>query len=162
MTQFQSASLTQYLDQLAAHTAVPGGGSAAALTGASGAALISMVAAYSLNKGRSKMVEQRIRNLRSKAERIRRKLTALVDLDAEAYLAVVSTRKAGGPAHKRALKKAQAVPQEICKLSREAVDLLPYLAENGNPYLLSDVEVAAELLSAAFQSAEVLIEANHG
>lgn len=161
MTQFQSASLTRYLEQLAAHTAVPGGGSAAALTGASGAALISMVAAYSLNKGRSKTVEQRIRNLQKKADRIRGRLTALIDLDAEVYQSVVKTRKAGGAAYQRALKKARGVPQEICRLSREAVDLLPYLVENGNTHLISDVGVAAELLAAAFNSAGILIEANN-
>jgi len=38
----------------------------------------------------------------------------------------------------------------------QALDLTPFLVAKGNPYLLSDVEVAVELLEAGFMSSIVM------
>lgn len=157
---FKNYTLEEYLEVLAQKTPVPGGGSAAALTAATAAALLSMVTNYSLGKGSPKPIEQKLRNTLRESERLRKRFCALVDLDAQAYLKVVKARK--GPSHlkKKALSEARKVPLEIARLCFKAVDLTPFLVKYGNKYLLSDVVVALELFSAAFKSAMVNVEIN--
>ena len=160
MKPFKDHTLKEYLDHLAARQPVPGGGSAAALSSALGAGLIVMVSQYSLGKGKPKLVETQLTSIIAKAEKIRERLLALVDEDAQAYLAVVAARKLDAKAQKEAARKAARVPREICTLSYQAVELTPYIVEHGNPYLMSDVEVALELLLAGYHSAIVMVKAN--
>jgi len=160
MKPFKDHTLNEYLDQLAARQPVPGGGSAAALSSALGAALIIMVTQYSLGKGKPKAVETKFTKIIAQAEKIRARLLALVDEDAQAYLAVVAARKLDTKAQKEAARKAAQVPREICTLSYDAVELTPLIVEHGNPYLMSDVGVALELLLAGYHSAIVMVKAN--
>ena len=160
MKKFKNFRVQDYLTELSATTPVPGGGSAAALTAALGAALIEMVAGYSLGKGLTARDERKVQTLLKKAGTIRQRLQELVDLDAQAYAQVVKTRKSPVPARRRALREAQKVPMEVAKLCYAAVDLTPVLVEKGNRFLLSDVEVALELLSAAFKAAMINVVIN--
>jgi methenyltetrahydrofolate cyclohydrolase len=153
MKKFKNHSLEKYLDVLAAREPVPGGGSAAAMAAALGAGLISMVTQYSLKKGSPALVERRLQKTLLASERLRQRFLRIVDLDAEAYLAVVRTRKGPERARKAALKQAAKVPRELAQLCYQAIDLTPFLVLKGNKYLFSDVEVAVELLLAAFKSA---------
>jgi methenyltetrahydrofolate cyclohydrolase len=160
MKPFKDHTLKEYLDQLAARAPVPGGGSAAALSSALGAALVIMVTQYSMGKGKSKAIEARFSKIIAKAEAIRERLLALVDEDAQAYLGVVAARKQDPKAQKLAARTAAKVPKEICTLSYQTVELTPFIVEHGNPYLMSDVEVAIELLLAGYHSAIVMVKAN--
>lgn len=160
MKKFKDHTLQEYLDHLAAREPVPGGGSAAALSSALGAGLIAMVTQYSLGKGKTKAVGARFQKILSKSNHIRARLLVLVDEDAQAYLGVVAARKLGPKAQKAAAKKAAQVPREICRLSYELVELTPFVVEHGNPYLMSDVEVALELLMAGYHSALVMVKIN--
>ena len=139
---------------------VPGGGSAAALVAATGVALILMVANYSVGKTKSKNIETRLRNIIKKGTALRRRLIALVDLDAQTYMDVVRSRQAYGKAGKTALRKAVQVSREVCRLCYKAIELTPFLVEKGNKNLISDIEVAAEMMLAAFNSAMSNVEAN--
>ena len=159
MRKYKNHTLKEYSDQLSLRVPVPGGGSAAALAGSLGAALISMVANYSLGK-KSKAIDGQIKKLLFKSEKIRKHLLELVDLDAQAYLQVVKTRHASAAVKKKALKKASDIPREVCRSCFSAVELTPFLVENGNRYLISDIEVAVELLNAAFNSALINVETN--
>ena len=160
MKRFKTHTLEQYLNVLSQRQPVPGGGSAGALTGALGAALISMVAQYSLGRNSSKKVEQKILKVLRESEKIRKRLLELVDLDAEAYLKVVKARKGSLKQKKAALKHAREIPQELCRLSYKAVNLLPQLVKKGNPYLQSDLEIALEMLWAAYASGKINIKVN--
>jgi formiminotetrahydrofolate cyclodeaminase len=160
MKPFKDHTLKEYLDQLAARAPVPGGGSAAALSSALGAGLISMVTQYSLNKGKPVAIEEKLKKTLTESETIRERLLALADEDAQAYLGVVAARKQDEKAQKDAAKKAAKVPREICTLSYQAVELTPFVVEHGNPYLMSDVEVALELLLAGYHGAIVMVKAN--
>lgn len=160
MKKYKNHTLQEYLDALSKKTPAPGGGSAAALTAATGTALISMAANYSLGKSSSKQVENRVTALLKQSEQIRRHLLELVDLDAEAYLNVVKARGRSIQIKKRAAKEARDIPRKVCRLCRQAIHLTPYLVENGNSYLVSDVAVAAELLLAAFNAACITVEIN--
>ncbi len=160
MNKFQHHTLKEYLTQLSRKVPVPGGGSAAALCGALGAALLSMVAQYSLGRNSSVAQEKKMQDALSQSERLRHRLTTLVDLDAQAYRRVVKSRGASLARRQRALKKAREVPLEICERCYQAANLAPFLVQSGNPSLLSDVEVAMELLWAAFRAAKINVEIN--
>lgn len=160
MKKYKNHTLREYLDVLSKKTPVPGGGSAAALTAATGAALVSMVANYSKGQNQSKQIENRIRSILKQSEQIRKRLLELVDLDAQAYLGVVKSRRAQVRLRKKALRDASKIPHEVCRLCYKAIQLTPYLVENGNPHLISDIEVAAELLLAAFNSARINVGVN--
>jgi formiminotetrahydrofolate cyclodeaminase len=157
---FKNFTLTEYSSVLSQKVPAPGGGSASALTGALGASLISMVVNYSLGKSSSQFLEKKFKKTLQQSERIRKRLLELVDLDAQAYLALVKAKKKSPQERQKALKNARAVPMEICRQSYEAIALAPFLVENGNKYLLSDVEVAVEMLWAAFKGAMKNVEAN--
>lgn len=160
MERFKDQTLQQYLQRLSERTPTPGGGSAAALAGALGAALISMVANYSLGKGKPPQIEKEIKKILQQSEKLRKRLLQLVDLDAQAYLGVVKARKKSDKIKKTAAQRAREVPLEICQRCYEAVELTPYLVHHGNTYLISDVQVANELLLAAFKSAVINVQIN--
>ena len=160
MKKYKDYTLQNYLDVLSRKVPVPGGGSSAAFAAAMGAALVSMVANYSKGKNRSQKIESRIAKVLQQSERNRKRLLVLVDLDAQAYLGVVRTRGASDKVKRRALKIASDVPREVCQLCYRTIQLTPFLVKHGNPYLISDVIVAAEMLLAAFNSARVNVEVN--
>lgn len=160
MKKYKNHTLGEYLNVLSKKTPVPGGGSAAALTAATGAALVSMVANYSCGKSKFKRIENKISGILKQSEKIRKRLLELVDLDAQAYLGVVKARGASPQIKKRASKKAAKVPHEVCQLCYKAIQLTPFLVENGNQYLVSDIEVAVEMFQAAFNSAHINVEIN--
>jgi len=157
---YLTQSLKSYLDQLSAQIPAPGGGSAAALTAALGAALISMAAQYALKKKRPQADERLLRSVLRRSEQIRGKLQTLIDKDAQAYLQVVAARNAPLSTRKAALRKAGKVPLDVARLCYEALDLLPPLVEKGSSYLLSDVAVAGEFLFAAFKAAMINVRVN--
>ena len=152
---FKNYTLKAYVDVLAKKEPVPGGGSAAALTGALGASLLCMVARYSKGKSQSKAIESRIHKILEQSENIQKSFLELVDLDAQVYLKVV---RATAKAKKTALKEARKVPKEVCRLCYKAIGLAPFLVKKGNKYLVADVDVAGELLLSAFKSAQHLMK----
>lgn len=158
---FKNKTLQEYLDQLSSREAVPGGGSTAALTGALAAGLISMVTCYSIGrKTNTKAVEQRLAKISKQVETMRLRLLELTSLDSEIYLKLCKARTLDKKNRAKASREARAVPQEVCKLCYKAVLLTPYLAQKGNPYLISDLEVALELLLASFNSARIMVRIN--
>ena len=154
---YYNLSLKEYLDKLAQREPVPGGGSAAAYTAALGAALISMVANYSVGKSHPKD-NARFKKIIQMSNKFKDRLMKLADLDSQAYLRVSQSRKKGGKVHQQALQKASQIPLEVCHLCYQAIDLTPFLVEKGNKNLIADVKIAAELLLAAFNSAACLTE----
>ena len=163
-------TLSKYLDDLAAKLPAPGGGSAAALTAATGAALISMVANFTVGKEKYKSAEGQIKSILSSSESLRKRLTDLVDEDAGAYKRVsaayklpkacLQDKRKRAQAIQKALREALAAPLEICKCSYEAAKFCPVLMRKANSNLVSDAGVAVVLLASAFQSALFNIQIN--
>lgn len=160
MKSFRNYSLSEYTRVLSLKIPAPGGGSAAAVTAALGAALLSMVANYSLGKTGSRVKERKIKNCLRTSEQLRRRFLALVDEDARAYLNFVKTRGAAPAKRAAARRKACEVPLEVCKLCYKAVQLSPVLVRYGSKYLISDVNAALEFLLAAFNAARLNAEIN--
>ncbi|MFA6216588.1 MAG: cyclodeaminase/cyclohydrolase family protein [Candidatus Omnitrophota bacterium] len=144
---YYNKSLKQYLDDLAAKKPAPGGGSAAALSAAMGASLLSMVVHFTVGKPRYAHYEPELQEILKVSERLRKDFLGLVDLDIKAY-------RSQDP------RKALDVPFMVCRLSCDALEVCPELAKKGNVNLASDVAVAAALLEAAFMSSYFNVEIN--
>jgi formiminotetrahydrofolate cyclodeaminase len=154
-------SLDAYLDNLASKAAVPGGGSAAALTGALAAALVAMV-------GRIGGAPE---ELVSEADSLRGKLVEARSRDEDAYAAVVAAQAlpkgndAESSARRRALdealERAAQVPLEAAEFSLQVLRLADRLARTPKRALASDVGSAAELAHAALAACGYNVRVNH-
>jgi len=144
---YKNESLKKYLDDLAAKLPAPGGGSAAALNAALGAALVSMVINFTLGKPKYAKYESQLSKMLEQSERLRSKFMDLVDLDVSAYKS-------------KNVRDALNVPFMLARLSYEAIKLCPPLVTKGNRNLVSDVAVAAVILESAFVSAYFNVEIN--
>jgi len=144
---YADKTLTKYLDDLAAKLPAPGGGSAAALSAALGASLISMVINFTLGKPKYARYEEDLREMFKISEKLRQEFLNLVDLDITAY-------------ESKNLKDALDIPFMVCRLCFEGIKLCGTLTKRGNPRLISDVGVGAVLLEAAFAAANFNVEIN--
>lgn len=163
-------SIQAFVDELASKASTPGGGSAAAIMGAMGAALLGMVANFTIGKKNYEVVEQEMRTLLSEAEGLRAQLTGLIEADVEAFDGVMaayglprdseSDKAARTQAIQAALKVAADVPLKCARLCAEVIRLSPALAEKGNTNVISDAGVAVLAAEAALRSAALNVHVN--
>ena len=144
---YKDESLKKYLEDLSAKLPAPGGGSAAALTAALGASLLSMVVNFTLGKAKYAKYEDELKKILSKSEKLREEFLNLVDLDVQAY-------------QSKNIRDALDIPFMVCRLCFEGINLCPTLIKKSNVNLISDVAVAAVLLESAFVSAYFNVEIN--
>jgi methenyltetrahydrofolate cyclohydrolase len=140
-----------FLDQLAARSPTPGGGGAAAVTGAMAAGLVAMAARFSLKQ------LPEAGELAEEADRLRYMASQLVDMDARAYTRVLATR---GPERKEALLGAAMIPLEVAAIGARVAQLAAQVAEAGNPNLRGDAVTGALLATASARSAAGLVDIN--
>ena len=147
------SSLDDFLERLAARTPAPGGGGAAAVTGAMAAGLVAMAARFSVTQlpGALDLAEQ--------ADRLRYQVTQLVDMDARVYTTVLEARREGGDL-RMALHGAATVPLEIAGIGARVAQLAARVAEAGNPNLRGDAVTGAVLAAASARSAACLVDIN--
>ena len=156
-----------FLDHLAARVPVPGGGAAAALHAAQGAALLGMVARYTTG-GRYAQHEAAIGRIIAEVDELRVLALRLADADADAFTAVSTAyqlpssseedRAARSAAIGRALVQAAWPPAQVISVAGMVVDLAEALAAIGNRNVLSDVAAAAEAARAAADQKLVCLE----
>jgi methenyltetrahydrofolate cyclohydrolase len=149
-----------FLDLLAARVPAPGGGSAAAVTGALAAGLVAMAARF------SDAQLPAAADVADQADRLRERVAGLADRDADAYQAVLDAYRlpAGDrERHRRieaALRGAAEVPLEIAEIAAQVASLAARVAAGGNPNLRGDTVTAAHLAEAAARSAAALVDIN--
>jgi formiminotetrahydrofolate cyclodeaminase len=165
-------SCRDFAAELAAKKPVPGGGGAAALAGALGTALNSMVVNYSLGKKKLLQFEEQHMDILSRAEELRIKMLDLVEKDAEsfeplskAYIMPKETEQEQALKEEtlqKCLKAACEAPLETLRLSYEGILLHEELIEICTKTIVSDVGVGIQCLKAAINSAylNVLINLN--
>jgi formiminotetrahydrofolate cyclodeaminase len=136
----------EFLDEVAARTAAPGGGAVAAMTAASAAALVAMAARFNDDEP-----------LAATADELRAHLESLAAADAAAYTAYLAAK---GEARREALRRATEVPREIAAAAGRVATLAHDLAAHGNPRLTGDARVAEVLGAAAAEAAGVLVAIN--
>ncbi|MBW2441301.1 MAG: cyclodeaminase/cyclohydrolase family protein [Deltaproteobacteria bacterium] len=146
-------TIKDYLDKAAAGTAVPGGGSVAALNGALAAGLTEMVANLTIGKKGYEAAEDDMKALADRAAKLRIKLTGSIDKDADAYTGVMAafklpkTTDAETAVRKQkiqyAIKHAALVPLEVARDAVAVIELAGEAIDKGNKNAASDGAVAA-------------------
>ncbi len=160
----------ELLERLGSADPTPGGGAAAAVVGALGAALIEMTANLTLGKPRFADVEDRAKHIEQRAAALRQRLAAFGDTDAAAFEKVSAAYKlprgdddqkaARAQAIQAALLVAAGVPSDTARLCADVLALAEEAAPILNPAVISDVLVGALLARAGLDSAAVNVEIN--
>ncbi len=166
----KQSAIETFLDDLASSKATPGGGSAAAIIGAMGAALASMVCNLTIGKKKYADVEEEMKGLLARAEALRAKLTGMIEDDVKAFDAVMAAygmpketdaeKEKRSEAIQSALKLATDVPLRCCHAAREVIDVSATVAAKGNLGVISDAGVAVLAAYAALRSAALNVYTN--
>jgi methenyltetrahydrofolate cyclohydrolase len=162
--------IEEFLDALASQAATPGGGGAAAIIGAMGTALVSMVCNLTIGKKKYADVEADMRDVLVKAEALRQRLTNMIEDDAKAFDAVMGAygmakgtdadKAARDQAIQAALKLATDVPLACARAAREVIDLAETASRKGNLNVISDAGVGVLAAYAALRSAALNVWTN--
>ena len=160
MSSFLDEPVRGFLDRLAARTPTPGGGGAAAVTGAMAAGLVAMAARFSATRlpGAGELADE--------ADELRRRLAQLADLDTRAYAAVLEALRLPEGTSQREVQRQEAllgaalVPLEIAGIGARVAAMAVRVAEAGNPNLRGDAVTGAVLAAASARSAASLVDIN--
>lgn len=165
-------TVAQFLDDLASNSPAPGGGSVAALAGAAGSALTSMVCNLTIGKKKYADVQEEISAVLHHSERLRREMTELIDKDTEAFNKVMAAfglpktneqeQTARNAAIQDATKQATLVPLSVMSLCEQSLHLAKTVAAKGNKNSASDAGVSALMLQASCAGAALNVRINLG
>jgi formiminotetrahydrofolate cyclodeaminase len=164
------SSIDEFLERLASADPTPGGGSAAAIMGATGAALVSMVCNVSFGKKGYESVESELRAVLAKSETLRRRLAAMVAEDVAAFdglMAAYKLPKASdddkakrADAIQASLRRATEVPLDCARVCGEVIALARRAGEHGYRHVISDAGVGVSAAHAALRSAALNVFIN--
>ncbi len=160
------AGAEPFIEQLAAPTATPGGGSASAAAGAMAAGLAHMVAAMSRGKKAYVQYEQQLSEAIARLATLREELKSAIDEDAQAFDLVMKVFKASKDSPDPngvtlpAIKQATLVPLGVAQKSGEVKQWAKKLQPITNPKAASDLAVAIALAEAAITGALANVEIN--
>jgi formiminotetrahydrofolate cyclodeaminase len=164
------ATLKGFLDELASSSPAPGGGSVAALAGALGAALTSMVCNLTIGKKKYADVDGEMKKIVRQSEELRERFTILIEKDTEAFNKVMEAfslpkdndaqKALRNAAIEAATKEATMVPLEVMKHCIDAMALAQNVAASGNKNSVTDAGVSALMLHAACESAALNVRIN--
>jgi glutamate formiminotransferase/formiminotetrahydrofolate cyclodeaminase len=159
-----------FLEALASDSPTPGGGSASAYSGASGAALVAMVARLTIGRKKYAEVEAQMQSVLGRAEALRLGLTAAIQEDAAAFEAVLAAYKLpkSTPAEQEgresavqaAMKEAVRVPYQVAVQAVEVMGLAVEVVRHGNLNAISDGATAAAMARAALSGASYNVRIN--
>jgi glutamate formiminotransferase/formiminotetrahydrofolate cyclodeaminase len=160
------AGVEPFVEQLAAPTATPGGGSAAAASGAMAAGLANMVAAMSRGKKAYLQHEKELSAAIARLTILREELKASIDADAESFNSVMKAYKQakdaadGNGIINAALRQATSVPLGVAERAREVAQIAESLKPITNPNMKSDLTTSIALARAAIEGALANVEIN--
>ncbi|MEE9096454.1 cyclodeaminase/cyclohydrolase family protein [Pseudarthrobacter phenanthrenivorans] len=164
-----SETVSSYLSRLASKQPTPGGGAAAALHAAQGAALVAMVARYTTG---AKFEEHAglVQRVTAEADRLIAQALDLAEADEEAFQGVIDAYKlpsgsdelkaARAAGIQAALVAAAETPARLVVLAAEVVGLATELFDVANANVISDIAAAADAARAAATTARVNIDIN--
>lgn len=172
MEERNSREKSPFLDALASKEPTPGGGSAAAFTGAQAAALVAMVGRLTVGKKKYVEVQAEMEKMINGAETLREELTSLIQEDAQAFSAVMDAfrlpktseeeKKNRSSAIQAATYSAALTPLNTCVKALEVMRLALLAASQGNVNAITDAGSASALAIAAISSAGANVRINLG
>lgn len=170
MDKLENVTLKEFVSLLGSALPAPGGGGSAALSGAQGFALSSMVCNLTVGKKKYAQYEERLKELLLVYSYCGKRMLELIDLDEENFLPLskaygLKSDTAEEKAYKdkvmeEALVTASLVPLEIMMLALEGLEYLQELKIMSSRLVLSDVGVAAECFRAAIEGAKLNVVIN--
>jgi len=162
--------LDSFITVLGSNQPAPGGGSAAALAGASAAALLAMFCRLTIGKKKYESAHAKVTEVLEQAEKIAKNLTQAVDDDAQAYLGLASAfglpkstpdeAEARKKAIEKAAKRACDVPLNVATECHKLIQLLEQITPIGNISAISDAGCAVLLASAGAKGAALNVYIN--
>lgn len=162
--------ITEFLDVLKSDAPAPGGGSASALSGAQGCALLMMVADLTLGKEKYRDFEEICLQAKKKGQSLYEELRASVDRDTEAFNLISAAFKLPKDTdEEKAVRRAAIadgtltateVPFNTMKLGFEALKLVESLIGKSNPNCSSDLGVGALHLKACIEGSWLNVKIN--
>ncbi len=162
----------EFTELLASDAPAPGGGSAAALEGAIGAALTAMVCTLTIPKKAYAEHAEELAAIRDKAEQIRARFIDVMDRDTEAFMVVSNAfsmpkgtdeeKTLRSAAIQKGLEGCTATPFEMMELAAETIELTASMLGRFNETAASDLGVAAISLRSAVQGAWLNVLINIG
>jgi glutamate formiminotransferase/formiminotetrahydrofolate cyclodeaminase len=166
----EEQTLGGFLEALASDSPTPGGGTAAAIAGAAGAALVAMVARLTIGKKAYVDVQESMQRIVGQAEEARAAFESLAERDARAFDAVMAAfrlpketdeqKSARSEAIEDSLAAAAQVPLDVARRAVAVLALAVEVTEAGNASAASDGVTAAHLLAAAVEGALANVEIN--
>jgi methenyltetrahydrofolate cyclohydrolase len=142
------SSVEKFLDDLASGNPTPGGGSAAAIMGAMGAALVSMVCNVTIGKKGYEGVEAEMKAVLHESEKVRKRLTAMVAEDIAAFDSIMAAYKlpkatdedkaSRSAAIQAGLRSATEAPLDCARVCAEVIVLARRASEHGYLNVISD------------------------
>lgn len=167
---FGEMKVRELLDALGSSNPTPGGGTAAAIAGAMGTALLVMVSSLAKSRNNTDDEKAALAKAREAIAPITAQLTRLADADTEAFNGVMAAyrlpkatdaeKAARTSAIQAALKGATVVPLYTLRACASALAHARTVAAYGNPSAASDASVAIKLLGAAAAGADANVRAN--
>ena len=164
------SSVDKFLDDLASGAPTPGGGSAAAIMGAMGAALISMVCNVTVGKKGLEAVEPEMKSLREQSEKLRARLAAMVAEDIAAFDGLMAAYRLPKLSETDKVRRTEAIqtslraatetPLDCARACSEVIDLAQRAGEAGYPGVISDAGVGVLAAYAALRSAALNVYIN--
>ena len=172
MKKLAELQTSEFVDLLASDAPAPGGGSAAALEGALGAALTAMVCGLTVGKKKYAEYQELAAEAQKKAESLKARFVDVMDRDTEAFN-VVSTafgmpketdeeKAARSAAIQKGLEGCTATPFEMMELAVETLELTDSILGKSNDSAASHLGVSALSLRAAIQGAWLNVLINIG
>ncbi|MBW2455914.1 MAG: glutamate formimidoyltransferase [Deltaproteobacteria bacterium] len=159
-----------FVDEVSRESPAPGGGSVAALCGAIGAALASMVSNLTISKVGFEEVWDRLNEMATHSQEIQERLIRSVDTDTDAFNSVLAAqrlpkktpeeKKVRLAAVQEGYKAASRVPLQTARLCFEAIGIAAEVAKKGNPPSVSDAGVAALIACTGVEGAVYNVRIN--
>jgi len=162
--------VTVFLEELASSAPAPGGGSVAALSGALGASLVSMVCNLTIGRKKYAEVEDKMQKILTQSESLRAELTQLLEDDVAAFSQVSKAMKMPRDTEEQktvrtaalqdALKKATDVPLRVAEACVKVIELCGPVGEMGNINAVSDAGVGVLTAETGLRSAALNVLIN--
>jgi len=148
-------TVNDFVDEVSRESPAPGGGSIAALAGALGASLASMVANLSIGKRGTEEVEDDLKPVADAAQEVKRILVKAVDEDTNAFTEYMAAMRLPAKTEEEKIRKRDAIQAELkraitvplrtAEKSAEAMELAAQAVDKGNINSVTDAGVGAQI-----------------
>ena len=170
--ELHNASVLEFIRDLGSSAPAPGGGSVAAMNGATAAALIEMVANLTIGSAKYEAVHEEMKSIQQKMCEVKEEFVYYINKDSEAFMELMASYKLPKETEEekvfrkteiqRTTKQAALVPYEIGKLAYTLLPLTETVIVKGNTNAITDGMIAAINARAAVKSAFLNVKINLG